>query len=527
LNESEIVPPISPNSSVPAPRRSSGRNILTVMSGTLASRILGLLRQTLFNKLFSTEITDAFNIAYRVPNLFRELLAEGALSNSIIPVYKSLEPGERRKFISSFMSMLVAVNALIVGLGIVFAPQIVGLFQLSSTLSGHAATTKVNLDLAIWLTRLMMPFLAGISFSALAMGLLNAEEKFAATSFAPLAFNVLTITGFLLFPNQALWLGVFTTLGGFAQLLVQLPSLRQNGLLPSPNLTWHPGLSRALRLIAPFAFTTSTRQFLAMILTGLLSSFGAGALTGFANAEIVFLLVQGLFAISPATAAYPRLSEFAAASDWKNFRETVLGYSRLVLFLSAGASALMFALAPSVVSSIFELTGRIADNKFNPTLALLPSFALAIAPWGLVQLLTRAFYARERARDAVTISVIAFILNTGLYVLLSRFGFVAMNYATPITGWLMVGVYVWTLHKQIELNWKKLVGHTIKVGIAAIAAGLVAWLISSLLPYSRGAINGIFHLVVAGGLGASVYVIACSLLKVQEVEGLRKRILRR
>ena len=123
--------------------------------------------------------------------------------------------------------------------------------------------------------------------------------------------------------------------------------------------------------------------------------------------------------------------------------------------------------------------------------------------------------------------VIAFILNTGLYVFLSRFGFVAMNYATPITGWLMVGVYVWTLHKQIELNWKKLVGHTIKVGIAAIAAGLVAWLISKQIPYARGVVNGVFHLIVAGGLGAVVYVAVCSALRVQEVEGLRKRILRR
>jgi putative peptidoglycan lipid II flippase len=523
---SEVESTAKPDSSTPKPRRSSARNIVTVMGGTFASRILGLLRQTLLNKLFvDTKITDAFWVAYAVPNLFRELLAEGALSNSIIPVYKSLEGPERRKFISSFITLLVAVNAVIVGLGMIFAPQIVDLLQLSG--KATVGSSKLDLELTVWLTRLMMPFLAGISFSALVMGLLNAEEKFAATSFAPLAFNVVTIIGFLLFPNQALWLGIFTTLGGFAQLAVQLPSLRSAGLMPRPTFGWHPGLTKALRLMAPFAFTTSTRQFLAVILIGLLSSFGQGVNTGFRNAEIIFLTVQGLFAISPATAAYPRMSEFAAANDWKNFRETVQGYSRLVLFLSAGASALMYALGPSMISSILELAGPITDDKFNPTVNLLPSFALAIAPWGLVQLLTRAFYARQLTRDAVIISVVAFAMNTGLYVILSQFGYAIMNYATPITGWLMVGVYVWTLHKQIQLDWKKLLGYTIKVGLAAIAAGLIAAFVSSLLPYARGALNGIFHLVVAGGAGAAVYVIACSLLKVQEVEGLRKRILRR
>jgi putative peptidoglycan lipid II flippase len=522
----EADPAVEPLQSAPAPRRSAARNILTVMSGTLSSRVLGLLRQTLFNRFFDTRLTDAYNVAFQIPNLFRELLAEGALSNSIIPVYKKLEPSERKAFIARFMTVLFAVNAVIVGLGIAFAPQLVALMQLSSGLRGESVPSSLDTDLAVLLTRLCVPFLAGISFSALAMGLLNAEERFGATAFAPLAFNVVTIIGFLLFPNQAVWLGVLTSLGGFAQLLVQLPSLRKSGLLPVPRLGWHPGLTRALSLMAPFAFTTSTRQFLAIILTGLLTGFGTGALTGFRNAEVIFLLVQGLFAVSPATAAYPRLSEHAAAQNWSAFRDTVFNFSKLVLFLSVGVSALLWALAPSVTSAIFELAGRISDDKFNPTLALLPSFALAIAPWGLVQLLTRAFYARERTRDAVIVSTVAFALNTGLYILLAQYGFVAMNYATAITGWVMVGVYVGVLNAQIELPWKKLVGHTLKVSVAATAAGFVAYGISSLLPYARGPLNGILHLVVAGGAGATVYIGVCMLLRVSEVSSLARRLRR-
>jgi putative peptidoglycan lipid II flippase len=502
-------------------RKSAARNVLTVMSGTFSSRLLGLLRQTLFNQ-FETRLTDAFNVAYNIPNLFRELLAEGALSNSIIPVYKKLEPSERKAFIGSFMAFLIFINALVVSAGILFAPQLVDLMLLSNVLG--AGNNKLDLELTIFLTRLTMPFLMGISFSALAMGLLNAEERFGATAFAPLAFNLVTILGLLLFPNNPAMLGIMTSLGGLAQLLVQLPSLQRFGLLPAPRLMWHDGLSRALSLMAPFAFTTSTRIFLGVILTGLLTGFGEGAITGFRNAEVIFLMLQGLFAVSPATAAYPRFSEYAAAQDWDAFRETVSSYARLVLFLSVGVGALLWALAPHITSAIFELPGKITDDKFNATLELLPSFALAIAPWGLVQLLTRAFYAREKSRDAVVISTVAFALNTALYIGLAPRGIVAMNFATAITGWLMVGVYVAVLHKQIDLNYKKLVGHTIKVALAALACFFAAQVVSSLLPSARNAFNGILHCVVAGGLGGLVYVLGCVLLRVPEVERITRRL---
>ncbi|NJK45831.1 MAG: hypothetical protein HC933_17580, partial [Pleurocapsa sp. SU_196_0] len=117
-------------------------------------------------------------------------------------------------------------------------------------------------------------------------------------------------------------------------------------------------------------------------------------------------------------------------------------------------------------------------------------------------------------------------LNTVLYVFLAQYGFVTMNYATAIAGWVMVGVYVGVLNAQITLPWKKLVGHTLKVGVAAAIAGFAAYGISSLLPYARGAPNGILHLVVAGGAGITLYVAACALLRVTEVSSLLRRFRR-
>jgi putative peptidoglycan lipid II flippase len=547
-------------------RRSLGRNIMTVMGGTLASRVLGLLRQALFNRLFDTSITDAFNLAYRIPNLFRELLAEGALTNSIIPVYKSLAPAERKHFTGTLLTILTAINAIVIGLGILLAPWVVGLrvsetsssasfgsrlaaplldlpilnnpsvFNFNPDASGlgfgaaltHLASSHsphFDTQLAITLTQILWPFLMGISLSALAMALLNAEERFRATAFSPLAFSLVSVVGFLLFPNQAIMLAVVTTLGGFAQFLVQMPSLLRYRLWPSPRFGWHPALGRALGNMIPFAFTTGSRELLTIVLYSMLTGFGAGAVTGFQNADQIFLLFMGLFAISPAMATYPRLAEAAAQQDWPQFRETMMSTARLVLFLCTPASALVFVLAPSVVSGVLEITGQISDDKFNYTLQALPALALAVIPWGLNQFLVRAFYVRERTRDAVIINVIGFVLNTVLYAVLARVSFQAMNYATAITGAIMVFIYVGALVQQVQLPWKKLVGYLIKVGAAALAAAAVAWFITNLIPWGRGALNGWLHLALAGGAGGVVYLALALLLRVPELEIVRRRLL--
>lgn len=487
------------------------------MSGTLSSRLLGLVRQTLFNRLFSTEITDAFNVAYRVPNLFRELLAEGALTSSIIPVYKGLPEPERRRFAGSFLGVLMGANLLVVGLGVLLAPWIVDLL-----VSGPA----VNRELAVTLTRLVMPFLAGISFSALAMALLNAEERFSATAFSPLAFNVVSILGFLAFPGNAVALGIVTTLGGFAQLAVQLPSLRRYGLLPRLSLERHRGVPRALALMAPFAFTTSTRQFLNVVLTGLLTGFGAGAVTGFANAEAVFQLALGLFAVSPALASYPRLATHAAAADWPAFRATVASNLRLVAFFCAPVSALLVALAPSVVSALFDWGGLLEPEKYRFTVTALPPLALAVLPWGLSQYLVRTFYVRERAREAIAVSVAGFLVNTGLYVALAPLGFAALNAATALTGLGVVGIYAALLHRQVGLPLTELGGHLARVVGAAVLAGLVAALVAGLLPPERGALQSLARLAVAGGLGGAVYLGLAAVLRLPELAGLARRLRR-
>ena len=203
----DVAPP-------PAPRQSASRGALILMGGTLGSRVTGLLRNALFVQLFPPTITDAFNVALKVPNLFRELLAEGALTNSFVPIYKGLEEGEAKRLSSALLSLLFFVNTLLVLLAVWTAPWIVGLL-----LQNNA---NIDYALTVALTRIVFPFLAAISFSALAMGILQAEERFFAPAWAPVALNVVTAALMLTYPGQAVPLAVAFVLGGAAQLLVQI-----------------------------------------------------------------------------------------------------------------------------------------------------------------------------------------------------------------------------------------------------------------------------------------------------------------
>jgi putative peptidoglycan lipid II flippase len=198
------------------------RKVLLVMGGTLASRVLGLLRQAVFNALYPDALKDAFNVAYRVPNLLRELLAEGAVQNALIPLLKSLPPEEAQAFARRFAAFLLGVNLLVLGLGYLLAPWVAGLL----VAPGSHLREGESFQQVVYLTRLLLPFLLGISMAALFSAFLQAEERFLPYALGPVAFNLVAIGLMALFPGDPTALGLSVALGGLVQALVQLPFLR-------------------------------------------------------------------------------------------------------------------------------------------------------------------------------------------------------------------------------------------------------------------------------------------------------------
>lgn len=276
------------------------RAVLLVMGGPWHSGVLGLVRQAVFNALYPDALKDAFNVAYRVPNLLRELLAEGAVQNALIPLLKSLPPEEAQAFARRFAAFLFGVNLLVLGLGYLLAPWVAGLLVAEES---HLRAPEAFQEV-VYLTRLLLPFLLGISMAALFSALLQAEERFLPYALGPVAFNLVAILLMALYPGDPTALGLSVSLGGLIQALVQLPFLRGFRL----EWRWHPAFLPALLRMGPFAFTTSLRQFLNLVLTNILTRYPPAAVTGFYNAEVVFQMVLGLFATSPAIALFPRMS---------------------------------------------------------------------------------------------------------------------------------------------------------------------------------------------------------------------------
>ncbi len=509
--------PPSPLTPTPAPRRSASRNIIVVMLGTLGSRLSGIVRQLIINA-FPPALTDAFFLATRVPNTLRELLAEGALVNAFIPVYKSLDEGERRRLAQAFSGVLIGVNLLLMALGILAAPAIAGLLV--------PPGSQISFELVVYMTRLLVPFLMLISLSAIAMGLLNADEHFRESSFAPVAFNLASIAVLLLVPQTSTWLALGWLIGGFAQLLVQLPALNRFGLLPIPALKTHPAMRRVLNNMAPFTLTAGARQILNFYVQRLLSSgqYPLGTVTGYNNAEALFTLANGLFVVSPALAYFPRFAQHAADRDWAGFRALTLQALRLVTFLAAPTSALLVALSGQAVS-IFN-TGRTFDAaKFQAGSGILEGWALALVPWAINTILLRTFYARERVREAVTVSAVGFVAEVLLYRLLTPvFGYFGFGLATTLAG-VGVSVALFALYRRrLGFPLRPLLLHLARVLPLAVVAGLVAWGVARVLPAPGRLLPGLLGLVVAGGAGGAAYLGLALALRLPELNGVLARV---
>ncbi|BDP42474.1 lipid II flippase MurJ [Deinococcus aetherius] len=514
------LPPQGPASPALAPRRSLRVNTLIIMAGTLGSRLSGIVR-TQVMALFGNTLLDAFLVAVKVPNLLRELLAEGALVNSFIPVYKTLDDAGRRALASAFSGVLIAVNLMLMALGILAAPFIVDLLL--------AGSPNVDRALAVYMTQLVMPFLMLISLASVAMGLLNADEHFRESSFAPVAFNLAGIAALLLLPDTATWLAFGWLIGGVAQLVVQLPALRRFGLLPTPALRGHPALGRVLRQMAPFTLTAGARQFLNLYVTRLLSNaqlFPAGTQSGYFYAETLFTTVNGLFVVSPALALFPRFSQHAAEKNWLEFRTLTVQAIRTTTFLAAPMSALLVALAPYAVS-IFNLRPDFDLTRFVAGTLILRGWALALVPWAVVTLLLRTFYARERAREAVTVSALGFVLEVALYrVFVPTFGLLGFGLSTTISG-LIIGTALALLYRRaLGFPTRAVASHLIRVVPLALVAGLVAWLVSRLMPAPGFVVPGVIGLAVAGGVGLGVYLAGALALGMPEVAGVLRRLRR-
>ncbi len=473
---------------MPDTLRTSGRLSLAVA----ASRVLGLVREVLFANLFGVgAIADAYQVAFRIPNLLRDLFAEGALSSAFVPTFAKELLGERKPDDSTDASaadrerayrlgnLTLAGVLLVTGalslLGIVFAEPIVllmsGGFE-GGALSPSEAAAK--LELATLLTRIMMPLLTIISVSAVWMGMLNAQRHYLAPAWAPAMFNVASIVvgaGLLVFEPSD-WLGILlwsigTTGAGMVQACVQLPALWRLGyrpLLRVRGLATHPGIRRILRLMAPAVLGLAAVQINIFVNTRFAASLGDGPIAQLSYAFRIFYLPVGVFSVALATVTTTRVSEDAARNNLGALAaSTGEGVTAVWMLMTASTLGLAVLAEPVVRVLYFSFT----PQEARATAMVLQAYALGLLPYGLVKILAPGFYGIDRSRIPLLASFCAVVVNIG---------FNAATYRELGAPGLALGTSLGALVNVLVLraSFSRLVGPLPGVSFRRLAALLLA-----------------------------------------------------
>ncbi len=497
-----------------------------VSLGTLTSRILGFIRDMLLAGLFGASlISDAFYVAFRVPNLLRELFAEGSMSAGFIPVFTEYLTkrgrSEAKGLARATFTVILLLVSVIVGLGICFSPQIVGLIApgfLEDPEKRHLTTL---------LTRVMFPFLLFISLSALAMGILNSTNHFGPPAFSSAVYNfvnIAIIVGLAPYFNEPVLAAAFgVTLGGLAQFLILLPSLRREGLSLFPaRLTWpvHPGILQMGRLMVPTILGLSVVQVNLLINTFLASFLPLGSVSYLYYGMRLIHFPLGIFAIALSTALLPTLSVQAAKGDLPALGRSFSFSLRLIFFITFPALLGLILFRVPIVHILFE-RGQFDRIATQGTADAVLFYAFGLWAFAGTRIVVPVFYALQDTKTPAKIAVIAMVLNLFLNLMLMfPLKHRGLALATSLSSIFNFLCLLWILRRRkVWSRGNRIIHAHLKVIIASSIMIVPAyWLTGQEIWESPGALGmKSAWLAIAILLSVVGYVAIQALLKSEEV----------
>jgi putative peptidoglycan lipid II flippase len=524
MSEGKEAPPAQePNHSV---ARSAG----LIGIATLTSRILGLGRDQALAFFFGAgNAMDAFNVAFRIPNLVRDLFAEGAMSAAFVPTftrYLTLKGKEEAwRLGNHVINGLIAATGLLVILGVIFAEPLVNL------IAPDYAKVGGKLELTVELTRIMLPFLTLVAVAVAVMGMLNSLHRFFVPALSPAMFNVATILCALglvpvmpslgLDPIKAIAFG--TILGGLGQILIQWPVLRRQGFRYRPILNPRDeGLRHVLLLMVPGTVGLAAVQVNLLVSTMLATGQGEGAVSWLNYAFRLMYLPIGLLGVSVATVAIPEISRFAAREDLPGMRASISRGLRLMLVLNIPAMVGLMVLARPIVALIFE-HGRFGPDDTEATSMALIFYAPGLMGYSAVKIAAPSFYALKESRTPVVVSVLTMGVNVALNLTFVHWlGYRGLALGTGLAALFNATLLLTLLARRLDgiagrelavVLAKVLVGSAI---MGAAAAGAEAGL-ERLLP-GKGALLEALRVGAAIFTGTAVFAAASRALRIEEFQ---------
>ena len=506
---------------------------------TITSRILGLARDQVLAFYFGADdVNDAFRVASRIPNLVRDLFAEGAMSAAFVPTFTrhlTLYGRARAWHLAcSVINALLIVTGGIVLAGIFFAEPLVRLF------ASEFSSVPGKLELTIFLTRISFPFLTLVAIAAVLMGMLNSLGHFFVPALSPAMFNVaVVLISLTLIPfADAIGLqpitivALATLVGGLGQLVIQWPPLRKEGFRYRPVLDLKDeGLHKVLLLMGPGTIGMAATQINVFVNTVLATGQGTGAVSYLDFAFRLMYLPIGLFGVSIATAATPAISRMVAQRDFGRVRSTLANALGLMLFLNLPATIGLMVLARPIVAVIFE-RGRFTPTDTINTAAALQFYALGLIGYSVVRIISPTFYALGRSRVPVIVSAASVLLNVVLNItLVQTLGYRGLALGASLTAIVNASVQLLLLRREIQgLEGSRIATAFVRVIAASAVMGAVSWLTYDLM---LGALPGsslatqIIRLLVAIGMSLAALAGMAQLLRIQEFGEARDLVLRR
>ena len=510
--------------SEPKPKTSLARSAGVVSVATLISRVLGLVREQVTAYLFgASDAVDAFKSAFRIPNLLRDMFAEGALSAGFIPIFsEKLRSGSREeaiRFAGLVFGALTATVAVIVLLMMVLTPQLV------TIIAEGFEQVPGKLESTISLARLMMPFLLMVSLAALLMGILNSLGKFFVPAIAPALMNVgmivcsIALTPFIDPPVLSLAIGVLV--GGALQFLVQYLALRKAGFkFPLIVDFANPDLWRLIFLILPTTVGLAATQINVAVVNRIAST-DSGAVSYLDYAFRLLHLPLGLFAIAIATVALPRLSAEAASGNTAQFGHIHSSALRLGMFLSLPATMLMVLLAEPICSTVYHYGAFTSEDSLQTARAL-AMYAIGLPFFTLVRITVPAFYAMKDTRTPALISLISVLANVLMcFKLRDTFGFSGLALAASLAGTVNFALLTYLLRKKIKIAEDGTVLLSLlKIGAATLVTGVVVWCVREYVvaPHIKDNVHHIIELLLQLGIALFVFGLSCWVFRVEELK---------
>lgn len=498
---------------------------IIVMSSMVLSRVTGFVRETMLSwKVGLSWVQDAYIAAFTVPDLMYTLLVGGTISAALIPILSGyLEKDEEEegwRSVSIFINTIFAGMAALCVLGVIFAPYIIPLVA-----PGLSKISPETEELAVRLMRILFPSVSFIMLAGICNGVLNSYKRFAAAAYGPSVYNLGCTLSIFIFadvnPESMVKVAIGVACSAAVYFLFQLSFAFRNMKLYKLILDWgNRGFRRLIKQAVPSLLSSSVVQVNIIIAIFFVSLFAEGSVSAYRNANTVWQLPYGIFAMGIGTAMLPTLSRKFAAGDFDGYRNILMKSMTSVLFLSIPSAVGFIILREPVVRAIFSWGGRFGGDKVPVVAEIMAVFSVAMITQSIVATMNRAFYAKQDTKTPLLVGLGTIVMNLGFGYLFYRttaLGAVGMALTYSIISTVNSILLLILLNKKMQgIHLDRLLLFTLKALPSSLAMGAVLWLLNIAPVHLYTKPLQLLYLAFEIAAGAGVYLAVMLLLKADE-----------